>query len=207
MKRHCASKMASIKTLYPVLLPVPDIGPGLKGREKMRCLQAWAHKALVHSAQKSGVVLTRFQKAESGAPLPESGVFWSISHKETFVAAVVAPAPVGIDVEPIRPRSEALFRKVADDREWQLTEGDKTLRFFRYWTAKEAVLKAAGDGLSGLSGCRIEAVRDENFMTIDYRGKHWDVEQYFFQGHIASITCGHFAIVWSVDEKASSFAG
>jgi len=196
--------MASSETLYPVLLPVPDIGCGLKGREKMRCLQAWAHKALVRSAQESGVFLTRFEKAKNGAPLPENGVFWSVSHKETFVAAVVAPAPVGIDVEPIRPRSKALFRKVADDREWQLTEGDKTLRFFRYWTAKEAVLKAAGDGLSGLSGCRIEADCDENYMTVAYRGKHWEVEQYFFQGHIASVTRGPFRISWVLVESPAT---
>jgi len=195
--------MAFKDRLYPVLLPVPEAYRRLRGSEKVRFLRSHARHALMLSAKESGVRLETIEKAENGAPIPLEGIFWSLSHKDTFVGAVAAPEPVGIDLERIRSRSEALFNRIADERERGLTPEDPTFLFFRYWTAKEAVLKAAGDGLSGLSRCRIKAVLDEKRLTVDYRGTTWNVMHHCFQGHMASLACGRFSIDWILPEEAS----
>ncbi len=115
--------MASSERLYPVLLVVPETPSRLKGPEKVSFLRNQARQALAISAQKSGLFLKSLDQAENGAPLPSDGVYWSLSHKESVVCAVAASMPVGIDVERIRPRSEALFKRIADAREWELSEG------------------------------------------------------------------------------------
>src|SRR5206468_5780573 len=42
----------------------------------------------------------------------------------------------------------------------QLTQGQRAARFFRYWVAKEAVLKAQSIGLRALSQCEVLMAAD-----------------------------------------------
>lgn len=196
MKTPCGLKMAFEDRLYPVLLPVPEAYQHRRGAETVRFLRAHARRALALSAQKSGVALKNLEKRKNGAPVPSRGVHWSLTHKDAFVGAVAAPEPVGIDLEAIRPRSAALFARIADDRERALLGTKDPRCFFRCWTAKEAVLKAAGDGLSGLSGCRIHDVYDENRLTVTYKGTPWKVEHHFFKGHVAAVTPGSLSVEW-----------
>lgn len=196
-------KADSGRVLYPVVLPVPPAGRRLKGREKVACLSRCARQALILSANKSGILLGELAKDESGAPLPFDGCYWSLTHKTDFVGAVIASGPVGIDIERIRPVAASLFKKVADDLEWELSAGDPLQRFFRYWTAKEAVLKAAAVGLRGLSRCRIKQVVDDRRLVIEYMQKHWSVEQLFFEQHLAAVVRAADRVEWikaSIDQ-------
>ena len=97
-------------------------------------LSRHARRALELSAAKSAVTLGQLTKDDRGVPQPVNGIFWSLSHKTQYVAAVVAPQPIGIDLEKIRPCSEALFRKTATDAEWALADrfADRLGVFFRY---------------------------------------------------------------------------
>lgn len=78
----------------------------------------------------------------------------SISHSGSLVAlAVVDGAPVGIDVEQIRAAEVGdLARMVISAPERTdfaaLAENDRQGGFFTYWSRKEAVVKAAGKGMS-----------------------------------------------------------
>jgi 4'-phosphopantetheinyl transferase len=78
----------------------------------------------------------------------------SISHSGSLVAlAVVAGAPVGIDVEQIRAAEvDELARMVISAPERAdfaaLADNDRQAGFFTYWSRKEAVVKAAGKGMS-----------------------------------------------------------
>jgi len=149
------------------------------------------------SAEKSSIRLDALEQDERNAPLPFNGTYWSITHKNEYVGGVVCPSPTGIDIEKICSRSESLFRKTADEAEWALA--DKTFTtFFRYWTAKEAVLKAAGIGLKDLSKCRINRVLDAHHLDLAYDGNIWQIEHYFFNSHIASIVKNDFLIEWTI---------
>ena len=184
--------------IYPVILAVPDNKRNLSGRDRVSYLSKYARDALEISAKKSFIHLGTILKDKNGVPQPCGGNYWSLSHKPAYVAAVVAPERIGIDIEEIRRCSEALFRKIADHRERGLADTDKFKLFFRYWTAKESVLKAVGTGLKDLSKCKIAYLIDENNLAIDYMNKKWLIEHLFFNGHIASVNKGLYDIDWSV---------
>ncbi len=188
--------------IYPVLMPVPASGKALAGRERVEHLSELARRALALSAEKSGVTLDRLEKDDRGAPLPFGGVHWSLSHKETFVGGVAAPAPVGIDVEQIKPCSDALFRKIGTDTEWALGGGspDDQL-FFRYWTAKEAVLKTSGAGFREFSHCRVRRIVDDKRLALFYRDREWLVEHFYFDGHLAAVLKDGWEVVWEMTDE------
>jgi len=184
--------------IYPVILSVPENSRKHLGREKVRALRHRAREALEISAQKSGVVLGELKKNKNGAPLPFNGIYWSLTHKSKYVAGVICPEPIGIDIEEIRPCSAPLFDKIADSREWRLIDEDKVKSFFRYWTSKEATLKAVGTGLTELSKCHIERVVDDVHLITQHRGVRFHIEHHFFKGHIASIVKNSFQVIWTL---------
>ena len=87
--------------------------------------------------------------AQHGRPrLPGSGLHASVSHSGDVVGVALTRAgPVGIDIEAVR---EIDFAAVAEsvctpaERPDVRTAAD----FYSFWTRKEAVLKATGDGLA-----------------------------------------------------------
>lgn len=184
-------------TIFPVLLPVPEDAQQRKGRDKVKALSRLARLALMKSCEKSGLRLDAFPKNEKGVPLPVGGVHWSLTHKTDMVGGVAACLPVGMDLEAIRPVNEALLAKVASEGEWQLVSGDRQKAFFRFWTAKEAVLKAVGKGMAGLSHCRVVEVVDDTRMMLTYDKTRWPVAHFWFDQHVAALTPHQFAVSWT----------
>ncbi len=78
---------------------------------------------------------------------------------------------------------------------WEETADD--LLFFRYWTAKEAVLKSVGIGLNALSKCRVIEIVDDHHLMLSYKHHEYDVEHFYFNGHIAAIL-SHPDTHWTV---------
>jgi len=190
-------------TLFPVVMPVTEAPHKLSGQEQVRHLSRIAREALKLSAEKSRVRLGELLKDERGAPFPFAGIYWSLSHKPKYVAAVVSKDKVGIDIEEMKPRDELLFARVAGDEEWELKEKSwDTL--FRYWTAKEAALKVIGIGISGLKICRITSVPDDNHITLDYKGQFFLVTQLRHNNHIVSVLKDDNEIEWVVPEDFKS---
>lgn len=186
-------------TLFPVVMPVIEAECRPSGKEAVDRLSWIAREALKVSAQKSRVKLGELLKDGNGAPCPVDGIYWSLSHKPKYVAAVVSNNKVGIDIEEMKPRTESLFARVAGDAEWELKEKCwDTL--FCYWTAKEAVLKVIGIGVGGLRTCRITSVPDENHITLDYEGHSFLVEQIRHNNHIVSVLKGDNEIHWIITE-------
>lgn len=178
----------ALDVICPVLLAVPADKRALTGREKVAFLSARARKALDLSARETGIVLGGLEKDDAGAPLPSNGYYWSLAHKSDYVTAVAADVPVGIDIEKIKAVSQGLYKKIASDEEWDLSTENRQRLFFRYWTAKEAVLKVAGTGIGELSRCRIAGVEDERRLLLDFKGEPVAVRHFFYDRHVIAVT-------------------
>ena len=187
-------------TLFPVILPVAEAGRRLSGKQKVAGLSRISREALRLSAEKSGVMLGELMKNKDDVPCPFDGNYWSLSHKPKCVTAVVSKEVIGIDIEEIRPRSESIFSLVASDEEWELSPDRSWDTFFRYWTAKEAVLKAVGVGIGGLKVCRIISVPDKNHIVLNYRDSLFQVEQLSYKNHIVSVIKNDNEIEWFIAE-------
>jgi 4'-phosphopantetheinyl transferase len=195
--RNLKSEIRNL-VIYPVILAVPEADQHLKVRERVENLSLHARKAVDISAEKSDVVVTNLLKDKHGAPLPFDGNYWSVTHKPAYVGGVIDSKRIGIDIEKIRSCSPALFKKTASDSEWNLSNEDAFKLFFRYWTAKESVLKASTAGIRDLSKCRVVNVMDANHLVIDYQDKAWIVEHFFFNGHIASVVKYDVDVEWTL---------
>ncbi len=191
--------------IHPVILPVAAADRLLRGRPKVAALSGQARVALAQSARWAGLELGPLEKDAHGAPLPCGGIHWSLSHKSDWVAAVAARCPVGIDLERLRPVSEALYIRLAGADEWRLGQERDEALFLRYWTAKEAVLKAVGQGLAGLSRCRIRAIVDDRCLKVLYDRTEWTVEQRPLGAHLAAVTVCGARVEWHLPEDAGGF--
>jgi 4'-phosphopantetheinyl transferase len=186
-------------TLYPVILSVPADARGLRPRDLVIYLSRHARTALKLSAEKSHLEMSEPLKDKGGRPMSTNGVYWSLTHKPDYVAAVVARQPIGIDVEKIAGRkTKVIFNKVADPDEWALVGGRSWEGFHRYWTAKEAVLKAEGTGLKALSHCRVIAVLDGFNLLVQVGDRKMTVEHHYFDNHIASVAKIDENVCWAV---------
>ena len=184
-------------TLYPVIMAVPEVVKDLSPKERVQYLSRQARRALEISAEKSQVPLGKLEQDERNAPLPFDGTYWSVTHKTAYVGGVIAPTPVGIDIEKICARTTSLFQKAATETEWALANRSFET-FFRYWTAKEAVLKTTGIGLKALSKCRVKQVPDAHHLEIEYDATIYHVQHYYFDGHIASIVKNECQVDWTL---------
>jgi len=111
-----------------------------------------------------------FVRGELGG---QSAITFNMSHAHgRALIAVSKGQEVGVDLEKVRSDvevaklSERYFAPSEQATIMQSTQEQRATRFFRYWVAKEAVLKAQGIGLRALSQCEI-------FMAAD--GVHAEV--------------------------------
>ncbi|MBR1296057.1 4'-phosphopantetheinyl transferase superfamily protein [Bradyrhizobium sp. AUGA SZCCT0042] len=97
----------------------------------------------------------RFRPSEHGKPMLVSdspNIDFSLSHARGVVAVAAARSPVGVDVEPLReiPDLDSVSEIVLarEEREvlWSTPAAFRSRLFLRYWTLKEAILKAAALG-------------------------------------------------------------
>ncbi|MBL8858167.1 MAG: 4'-phosphopantetheinyl transferase superfamily protein [Planctomycetes bacterium] len=196
--------------LVPVtVIPYVTRAAPLRGRERVLEQSARAREALALAARSVGAELGELEKDEEDAPLPSNGWHWSVSHAEHYAAATLARFRIGIDVEEVRPRSQTLVPRVTSRVELELLGGFDWQRFFRVWTAKEAVLKRAGQGLLELSGCKLVAVPDTETLILNHRGRDHVVRQFMRANHIVSVSHDGPAAVqieWSFEPAAHDVA-
>ena len=90
-------------------------------------------------------------------------LWWSSSSAGALFVVAGADAPIGVDVEPVRPAAEwaAVARRHFAAEEIAALAGSAE-RFARYWTLKEAYLKGLGLGLlGGLDRLRCDTLTSE----------------------------------------------
>ncbi len=119
-------------------------------------------------------------RTEAGKPFLARGVWghsaitFNLSHAHNRALIAVSKAQeVGVDLELVRSNvevvklSERYFAPSEHAVITQATEAQRAMIFFRYWVVKEAVLKAQGIGLGGLSDC--EVVLGQHELNRDVR--------------------------------------
>ena len=109
-----------------------------------------------------------FDRSTTGKPFlsrelrDRSSITFNLSHAhDRALIAVSKTQEVGVDLEFIRADlevenlSKRFFTPSEHAAIMQTTQDRRTTKFFRYWVAKEALLKAQGIGLVGLPDCEI----------------------------------------------------
>ena len=154
---------AALPALYPHLLARLDARERARAErfvmERDRHLHAMAHALLDHVLAQCGVVLpasfsrARHGKPELDPPCGDPPLRFNLTHTDGFAAcAVVAGPDLGLDAEAVDRRvdhrrvAEGCF-SVAEQAELAAAT-DLAECFSAFWTLKEAVVKAIGDGLT-----------------------------------------------------------
>lgn len=84
-----------------------------------------------------------------GLPEPEPELHFNVSHSGGLALCGAGEAPLGVDVEVLRPRRPGLARYVCSEAEsaWLEWQGGDWGAFYTLWTLKEARVKCTGEGL------------------------------------------------------------
>ncbi len=129
----------------------------------------------------------RIVRTEQGKPyVPDHPhLVFNISHTaRQLVIAIAHQSQLGVDIEHAKPRANlaALVAKCFADVEatyWHsLPDTQKTTAFYRFWTKKEAFVKATGRGIAlGLKDCVINPLRPETFLSLPkaYHPDSWRI--------------------------------
>lgn len=143
-----------------------------------------------------------FPATTLGKPYLDGGPSFNLSHSgDVVLIAIAAEGRLGVDVEAIRPLRDivSLARTsfVADELEriTSLPPEQRPGPFFRIWSRKEAMLKALGCGLSGLSNISVtpEIGVDNALIRLD------DPDEEIARWTIRPLACGEHveaAVAW-----------
>lgn len=134
-------------------------------RDKQNFIVAHAVKRIILSkhlhSQPSSL---KFEHSPMGKPnLVGFPLHFNLSHSHGLVALSVSECnPVGVDIEVMRDNVDAkgLAARFFALAESKAIKGDREL-FYRHWVAKEAILKAEGEGIAeNLAGVVLKAAAD-----------------------------------------------
>ena len=77
-------------------------------------------------------------------------IHFNISHCIKGCVCAVSDAPIGVDIQEIRPYSTDIAERVCSVNELKRIEkaNDKAIEFTRIWTMKESYVKMTGEGIS-----------------------------------------------------------
>jgi 4'-phosphopantetheinyl transferase len=129
--------------------------------EKIRCFHRWqdAHaslfgKLLLLKGFKHfdlSINLADMKYSGYGKPyIEKTPVSFNISHSGNCVVCALSTdtKSIGIDVEEIKAIDITDFKNNWTDNEWKEISNNDAGSFYRFWTCKEAIIKAEGRGLS-----------------------------------------------------------
>jgi len=125
-------------------------------------------------------------KTVLGKPyLPQfPGVHFNLSHSGPWGVCALSCAPVGVDVELVRPLRQDVAKRFFTKTEQLYLACHPAEEFFRLWTRKESFSKALGKGLT---------LPMDHFSVLDdvlYRaGAAWYFHAFFVEGGYLTLCC------------------
>ena len=83
-------------------------------------------------------------------------LYFSLSHSGSYVMCAVSDQEIGCDIEKVREVNEKVTKRFFTPEEYESvfslsSAEDRADLFFKYWTAKESLMKCTGLGMSLLS--------------------------------------------------------
>lgn len=133
----------------------------------------------------------RFEAGRHGKPYlahPSNQLAFNLSHSGGYGALATGTVPrLGLDIEAIRATVGDLPKSVFTPREATqyaaISEEEKMRAFFRAWVAKEAYLKAIGEGLGGgLQSLELDLAAGKEINPVGIRGHTTALSKWKFQG-------------------------
>lgn len=95
------------------------------------------------------------ERDENGKPFfpGHRGLYFNLSHSGGLALCGAGAAPLGVDLEILRPRREGLARYALSEAEYAFfrRQGGDWGAFYTLWTLKEARVKCTGRGLRQLA--------------------------------------------------------
>ena len=128
-----------------------------------------------------------FEYQPRGKPLlaakfADKGLLFNLSHSQDLALCGVSyQNQIGVDLEYIRTMSdlEGLAKRFFSSREYEylrlISPQEQQQIFFRYWTCKEAYLKATGDGLVQLEEIEISLTPNQPSQLLVSGG--WNLRE------------------------------
>ena len=115
---------------------------------------------------------------------------FNLSHSGDLAMCALSDAPVGVDIEVIRPRKEGLpwYTFKGEDYERYLALGGDWEAFYTLWTEVESVIKYTGEGLKAYRRARLP----EGCVISHLSGDGWK-----------AAVCGHESVETMEDENTS----
>ncbi|MFZ5975059.1 MAG: 4'-phosphopantetheinyl transferase family protein [Bacillota bacterium] len=114
---------------------------------------------------------------------------FSLSHSDAMAFCAVHHAPVGADVEHIRPVAPGLARRIMSDSEFEVFDRshDKDGFFFKIWTLKESYLKQTGHGIAyDLKSLSFSISEKQN---VSFNRPHYVFKLYDLPGGYQACAC------------------
>lgn len=174
--------------LHPVIRRTPGQDPSLPAAVRRRNQRRGARDVCHQCANCIGHHLRHMHRDDLGQPAPgDDGWYWAVSHTGSFVGGVIAPFPVGLDVERVRHRSQQFVRISGSRYEYELLGGFRWQAFARLWSAKEALLRKERRELAALERVRLVAAPTERGLVLFHDDRHHFVHQRFSDAHYASV--------------------
>ncbi|MBW1295677.1 4'-phosphopantetheinyl transferase family protein [Aquimarina litoralis] len=128
----------------------------------------------------------RFLKDSFGKPYIENcNIHFNISHSENTVVCAFSKKNIGVDIEEINNLDVTMFDNVFSSDEMEKINKDGVSRFYEFWTIKEAVSKAIGQGL----GIPLLEIKIKNQYAI-YDNNKWQIKSYKMQNKYCTVASG-----------------
>ncbi len=112
---------------------------------------AVSRRLLTYALQVRGIEgVPALGRAPGGKPCfsEHRDLHFNLSHSGPYALCAVSDAPVGVDIEAVRPRRESLLRVLSQtELDWFQARGSRWEDFYCLWTLKESLCKQSGRGL------------------------------------------------------------
>lgn len=133
----------------------------------------------------------RFTKSATGKPgladsTGTSSIQFNVSHSQDAILIAIARQPIGIDLEQVKLLTDLdamISRTLSIEEQGFLrncSQRERLAGFHKYWTCKEAVLKATGEGLSvpldSVAVPLADAFESSGSTFVFQNGTDWKVE-------------------------------